>query len=278
MWEFDGRVKEIEGGEVHGVTNKKTGKVGGFIGGLVILSEDSVIDEGSYIINFSNYFPLYLHNSFIMGTSEIKVGRGGTLRDCFFRDSSIFDEVIGTTTTKYLALRNVNMRSDSNLILRWDNVQNTHNAHLNLSHILVSENAKFSVGQGNYKDIIIGENSKFIVRPGFYRNIVSEVKLGNGSMFCKEANNPLVMSKVFVDSGFDFKLASNLTQFFTTSNNAAGGEVVIDNVWVHDDLSLKDMKIEGFIIKDLTVERGKPINNTIPHYAKQNIIRNDTKH
>ena len=276
MWEFDGRVKEVEGGEVYGVTNKKTGKVGGFIGGLVILSEDSVIDEGSYIINFSNYFPLYIYNSFIMGASEIKVGRGGTLRDCFFRDSSIFDEVIGTTTTKYLALRNVNMRSDSSLILRWDDIQNTHNAHLNLSHILVSENAKFSVGQGNYKDIIIGESSKFIVRPGFYRNIVSGVKLGNGSMFCKEANNPLVMSKVFVDSGFDFKLASNLTQYFTTSNHAAGGEVVIDNVWVYDDLSLKDMKIEGLIIKDLTVERGKSINDTIPHYAKQNIIRNDT--
>jgi len=37
------------------------------------------------------------------------------------------------------------------------------------------------------------------------------------------------------------------------------------------------MENNGLIIKDLTVELGKPIRETIPEYAKQNIIRDETK-
>lgn len=277
MWEYDGRTKTIEGEEVLGVTNKETGKVGGFIGGMVKLSDDSVIDEGSCIINYSKIHPLYIHSSFIMG-SEIKIARGGIMRDCFLRDSTIFDECINNSSSagREINFKTVNLRKGSRMTLRCNSGQNIHNCYLNLSYVLVSENSLLSIGFGTYKDITVGESSKFLVRPGFYRNVVSKVKLGTSSIISFEMNNPLVVSRVYVDSGYDFTLTGgHANKFFNHTSDI--GETIIDNVWLYDDLRLEDMENKGLIIKDLTVEMSKPIRGTIPDWAKQNIIRDETK-
>ena len=277
MWEYDGRTKAIEGVEVHGVTNKETGKKGGFIAGMVKLSNESIIDEGSCIINYSKNYPLYLHNCFIMG-SEIKIARGGVMRDCFLRDSTIFDEFVGmgSSADKRINFRTVNLRSGSRMILRYSVGQNIHNCYLNLNYMLAFENSEISIGYGTYKDIMVGEGSKFIVRPGFYRNVVNKVKIGNNSMFNFEMNNPLVASKIYVDSGREFILVGDFVQYFSHVCDGKA-ETIIDNVWLYDNVRLEDMENNGLIIKDLTVELGKPIRETIPEYAKQNIIRDETK-